>query len=203
MLIRQAHLQGIAAGRVSLAFRRWKVARVKPGSKLKTGIGELLIERVDVVAASDITESMAGQAGFDSRAALMAELALRPEGDIHRIHLRLHGPDPRWALREQSALTADELDALRARLARMDQRAPGGPWTLKTLETIDRMPERRAAELAGHLGVEKEWLKTHIRQLKNLGLTESLETGYRLSPRGRSVLALPLAPIDARRIASK
>lgn len=191
MLIRQAHLQGIAAGVVSLAFRRWKVARVKVGSRLKTSVGELSIDQVEVVAESDITEAMARQAGFDSRAALLAELALRPAGDIHRIHLRLHGPDPRWALREQSALAVEELDALRARLARMDQRAPGGPWTLKTLETIGRMPERRAAELATHLGVEKEWLKLHIRQLKNLGLTESLETGYRLSPRGRSVLDGP------------
>jgi len=28
-----------------------------------------------------------------------------------------------------------------------------------------------------------------VRKLKELGLTESLERGYRLSPRGRAVLA--------------
>jgi hypothetical protein len=30
--------------------------------------------------------------------------------------------------------------------------------------------------------------KRRVRQLKELGLTESLDVGYRLSPRGRSVL---------------
>lgn len=30
--------------------------------------------------------------------------------------------------------------------------------------------------------------KPRVRQLKELGLTESLEVGYRLSPRGRAVL---------------
>jgi ribosomal protein S19E (S16A) len=35
--------------------------------------------------------------------------------------------------------------------------------------------------------------KRRVRQLKELGLTESLEVGYRLSPRGRAVLAHILA----------
>ena len=30
--------------------------------------------------------------------------------------------------------------------------------------------------------------KTDVRKLKELGLTESLEVGYRLSPRGEAVL---------------
>ena len=30
--------------------------------------------------------------------------------------------------------------------------------------------------------------KRRVRRLKELGLTESLEVGYRLSPRGRAVL---------------
>lgn len=38
------------------------------------------------------------------------------------------------------------------------------------------------------LGVDKEWFKLNVRKLKNLGLTESLETGYRISPRGRALL---------------
>jgi hypothetical protein len=31
--------------------------------------------------------------------------------------------------------------------------------------------------------------KIDVRKLKNLGLTESLDIGYRLSPRGRAYLA--------------
>ena len=37
---------------------------------------------------------------------------------------------------------------------------------------------------AGELGREKEPLKGDVRKLKDLGLTESLNPGYRLSPRG-------------------
>ena len=50
-------------------------------------------------------------------------------------------------------------------------------------------PGSRAADLARQLGRDKDWLKVHIRQLKELGLTESLEVGYRLSPRGEALLA--------------
>jgi hypothetical protein len=34
--------------------------------------------------------------------------------------------------------------------------------------------------------------KADVRKLKELGLTESLEVGYRLSPRGRAVLGFIL-----------
>ena len=46
-----------------------------------------------------------------------------------------------------------------------------------------------AQELADRSGYEKEWLKLNVRKLKNLGLTESLHPGYRLSPRGAAYLA--------------
>jgi hypothetical protein len=36
--------------------------------------------------------------------------------------------------------------------------------------------------------MEKAPFKANVRKLKGLGLTESLEIGYRLSPRGRAVL---------------
>ena len=37
--------------------------------------------------------------------------------------------------------------------------------------------------------MEKMAFKRRIRMLKELGLTESLEVGYQLSPRGRALLA--------------
>ena len=46
----------------------------------------------------------------------------------------------------------------------------------------------RAGDLASALGYETAWFKTNVRKLKALGLTESLEVGYRLSPRGRAFL---------------
>jgi hypothetical protein len=37
-------------------------------------------------------------------------------------------------------------------------------------------------------GLDTHAFKLNVRKLKNLGLTESLGTGYRLSPRGAAVL---------------
>jgi hypothetical protein len=58
-------------------------------------------------------------------------------------------------------------------------------------------PGVRAGDLARSLGRERDALKVDVRKLKALGLTRSLEVGYELSPRGRSVLAP--APSAARR----
>ena len=46
----------------------------------------------------------------------------------------------------------------------------------------------RAPDLAASLGRETLPFKRDVRKLKELGLTESLEVGYRLSPRGRAYL---------------
>ena len=53
-------------------------------------------------------------------------------------------------------------------------------------ELIARTPEVRAGDLAAELGQERLPFKANVRKLKALGLTESLEVGYRLSPRGRA-----------------
>ena len=42
--------------------------------------------------------------------------------------------------------------------------------------------------LARHANQERPVFKLNVRKLKELGLTESLEVGYRLSPRGEAVL---------------
>ena len=65
----------------------------------------------------------------------------------------------------------------------------GEPWTRRVLELIDARPETVAEDLAASLGMEKLPFKRDVRKLKELGLTESLLVGYRLSPRGRAYLA--------------
>jgi hypothetical protein len=77
-----------------------------------------------------------------------------------------------------------ELDA---RLDHMD-RARGEPWTRRVLELIRDHPETLAADLGASLGMDKLPFKRDVRKLKELGLTESLPIGYRLSPRGRAYL---------------
>ena len=62
------------------------------------------------------------------------------------------------------------------------------PWTLDYLTIIAAQPGVVSARLAADLGVDRAAFKLRVRRLKNLGLTESLEVGYRISPRGRTVL---------------
>ena len=55
------------------------------------------------------------------------------------------------------------------------------------LELIAAHPGVRAPDLAARLGRETLAFKIDVRKLKALGLTESLEVGYRLSPRGQAL----------------
>jgi hypothetical protein len=43
--------------------------------------------------------------------------------------------------------------------------------------------------LAEAMGWERQDFKLHVRRLKELGLTLSLDIGYQLSPRGESYLS--------------
>jgi len=190
MLIPTRDLQLIAGGRISIAFRRWRRPTVRSGGTLRTTIGVLAIESVEPVAESDITASEAKAAGYADLRTLRAALNKQTEGSLFRIRMHLQGADPRAALRNQSKLSADEVRHIRAKLERLDKSSRHGAWTLKVLRNIHSQPSRRAADLASQLGLEREWLKIRIRKLKELGLTESLEVGYRLSPRGEALLPL-------------
>jgi acyl-CoA reductase-like NAD-dependent aldehyde dehydrogenase len=105
---------------------------------------------------------------------------------VYRIELNGIEPDERVALRGEASLSDADWHALTARFARWDKTAPG--YFPSILRTIGAHPEVRAAELAAMAGVETLKFKQDVRKLKELGLTESLEVGYRLSPRGEAVL---------------
>lgn len=187
MLIPYAILERIRRSEVTVAFRRWKEARVTPGSRFLTRVGVIEVTSVREVRANARTPRDAKAAGADSLDALRREQARRSEPRPFRIGLRYAGPDPRTALR-QKPLSADDLRELQARLARLDRASREGPWTLATLRAIAEYPGTAAGVLAERLGRDKERLKLDVRKLKNLGLTESLQPGYRLSPRGRALL---------------
>jgi GTP-sensing pleiotropic transcriptional regulator CodY len=57
------------------------------------------------------------------------------------------------------------------------------------MELIDRNPAVVSTVLAAQIGLGRPVFKMDIRKLKESGLTESLEVGYRLSPRGKRLLA--------------
>ncbi len=189
MLLKRETLEGIAEGRITLAFRRWKRPTVRAGGELRTAIGVLAIEAVDSIEEADITADDARLAGYTTRDALIADLNRRSEGDCYRVALHRAGDDPRAALREQDDLDDDAVEAITARLARFDRSSRHGPWTDAVLRLIGDSPGVRAPDLAASLGRETQPFKRDVRKLKELGLTESLEVGYRLSPRGRAWLA--------------
>lgn len=189
MLFKQHILDGIAAGRVTLAFRRWRRPSVKAGGTLHTAVGLLAIDDVAAIEPDSLRAAEARAAGFADLTELRADLAAQRAGQLYRIAFRLLGEDPRIALRDNTDLSANQLAALLAKLARLDK---AGAWTRATLQAIADHEGRRAGDLAEMLRRDKQWLKVHIRKLKNLGLTESLGTGYRISPRGQVVLkAMP------------
>jgi len=189
MILTGAVLDGIRAGAITCAFRCWRRPSVRSGGTLLTAAGQLEILAVTPIEPGDIAEADARRAGYASTAAVVAGLGQRRDGMLYRIDFGRLRPDPRVALRAQTALTAAELTLLRARLDRLDAAAAGGPWTRRALEAIRLHEGRRAADLCRQVGQERLPFKVNIRKLKALGLTESLEVGYRLSPRGHAVLA--------------
>jgi hypothetical protein len=195
MLFRPATLRAIADGEVTLAFRRWPRPRVKAGGRQRTQLGVIAFDAVEPVDREDLGEGDARAAGFESRDALLAFVDRKATGTIYRIRLRLAGPDPRVALRE-SQPDPDELRGLARRLARLDRASRHGSWTRAVLRAIGDRPGVRAADLATGFGRETAPFKLDVRKLKELGLTESLPRGYRLSPRGWSTLAALDAGLD-------
>jgi len=187
MLFKTAILEGIRNGSITLAFRRWPKPRVKEGSEIRTALGVVAVTGIKPVDAEKINDAEARQAGYAAKAQLLAELAKFGSGSVFRIGLRFVGRDPRVALRKQVPSKSDETDIAR-RLARLDKASKDGAWTLKVLELIAGHPAVRAADLAARLSWETQPFKIRVRKLKELGLTESLETGYRISPRGAAYL---------------
>ena len=184
MLFRQSFLDGIRDGTVTLAFRRWRRPSVRAGGTLLTAVGQLDIVSVDEMAVTRISNDDVRRAGYASRDDLLNELTARTEGKVYRVELGALRPDPRVALRQAATLADEERHEIARRLQRLDASAADGAWARRTLEVIRAHPGRRAADLSTLVGMEKLQFKTNVRKLKALGLTESLEIGYRLSPRG-------------------
>jgi hypothetical protein len=185
----------IADGSVTVTFRRWKRRQVVAGHRYRTGhriVGRIMIEVDDVrvVDPAKISNADARRAGFADAAELVGQLRGDDDLDVYRIVFHVvDEPDPRSVLAASDALTDADREEIRRRLDRLDRASRIGPWTRAVLEVIAARPATRAADLAAGFGRETLPFKNDVRKLKNLGLTESLEVGYRLSPRGAAYLA--------------
>ncbi|MEJ7730129.1 MAG: hypothetical protein WKG00_13025 [Polyangiaceae bacterium] len=111
------------------------------------------------------------------------------DAQVFRIALRWGGDGDRVTVALEETLDEPAREALRKRLARLDALAPHGPWTRATLQAIVTRPRTAARLLAADLGREKLDFKADVIKLKRLGLTQSFEIGYEVSPRGRAFLA--------------
>ena len=189
MLFRREVLEGIAGGRIDRVFRVWAEPRVRAGSTQRTWAGIIVIDSVTPVTPEEITEEDAVRSGFKDRAALLTALSKSTkQGGYHRVLLHLGGPDPKSELAANADLADEELADLKTALDAIDARSRRGPWTRRILRLIEEHPGLRAQDLAEHLDCDKLPFKADVRRLKALGLTESLETGYRLSPRGEALM---------------
>jgi hypothetical protein len=189
MLFRKEFLDRIKAGKITLAFRKWKRPNVKAGGTILTRVGVIGIDAVEMVDIDHISADDFREAGIEDLERWKDGLDRR-QGDLYRIKLRWVEEDPRIELRKKTDLGKVEFSALYRKLEKMDQRSTRGPWAFRIMELIESNPGKLAQLLANEMGVEKSWLKPNIRKLKALGLTISLEVGYQLSPRGEAFMSL-------------
>jgi hypothetical protein len=172
---------GIADGSITVTFRAWQRPQAKVGGRYR--IAGMLIEVTDrrQVARAEITTQDATKAGAPDLATLLRRLG--SADPVWRVDFFYVGPDDRIARRNDTS--EEDLSAVMSRLARLDRNTP---WTRTTLQLIERYPGIVSTTLARDAGQERASFKLNVRKLKELGLTESLEVGYRLSPRGEAVL---------------
>jgi hypothetical protein len=187
VLFEQRLRDGIHSGAIVLAFRRWKRRQVVPGRRYRTGMDLVEVESVDVVEPSSVDAAQAREAGYASVGELLASLRGDPALPVYRIRLRrIDAPDARDQLARAASLSEADVATIAARLARMDSSSSRGPWTGAVLALIADRPGVVSTVLAEAMGWERQDFKLHVRRLKELGLTLSLDVGYRLSPRGES-----------------
>jgi hypothetical protein len=189
MLFSKEAWSGLADGSITLTFRAWDKPQAKPGGRYR--VGGMLLGATDVqqVRAAAISDDDARRAGAGDADAVRERMKVSdPERLVWRIELRYLGADDRIDRRNDAALSDEEVASIRARLDRFDRASSSGPWTRSTLRLIEKYPGVVSTVLAKHAGQERPAFKINVRKLKELGLTESLGTGYRLSPRGDVVL---------------
>ena len=181
----------IARGEVTRTIRRWRRPQARPGGRyrLPTG-GTIEVDAVTPIDAVDLVDEDAKRSGFDTLDQLRSAIPQRDAAQLYRIDFHYVGQivDPRTVLAANADLDTTELASVAERLAKMDGRSQR-PWTRQILEQIAANPGTVSHQLAAATGFDTPPFKANVRKLKALGLTISLETGYELSPRGRTLLA--------------
>lgn len=176
----------VRAGTITRSYRAWKRPQAKVGGRYNLiGGGMIEVTAIAEVPLGKVTRADARASGFDDRTALATFLARDDSERVFRVDFDYLGPG-RKPGPARSRRSASELATLEERLDRMDARSDV-PWTGAVLKLIATRPGTRAGDLAPAMGWDTPRFKQRVRRLKALGLTISLETGYRLSPLGRQL----------------
>jgi hypothetical protein len=187
VLLNRDTAEGIANGSITLVLRRWDAPRAKPGGTQRTVAGTIRIDDVtEYPGRYRVTAAQARAAGYPDAKSAQRELDRRPAKHTYAIAVSYLAPDERPDLAADDRLTDADMAAITARLDRWD--AATEPWTRQYLEMIGANEAVRAPDLAARVGLDVPRFKRRVRQLKALGLTISLDVGYRLSPRGKAFL---------------
>lgn len=183
----QRNSEEIRAGAVTVSFRNWRRPGAKVGGIYRLrGTGAVEVTGICAVRLAEVGAEDARRAGFADVAALTGYLALAPDSVVTRVDFRLAAAEK---LPRRPALSPQ---AIRVKLAKMDQRC-AVPWTQRVLALIGENPATRAADLAPTMGWQTQVFKANVRKLKALGLTQSLETGYRLTDLGTGIVGTRVA----------
>jgi hypothetical protein len=189
VLLNRDMAEGIANGSITLVLRRWDAPRAKAGGTQRTVAGTIRVDDVtEYPGGYRVTAAQARAAGYPDAKTAQKELNRRPARHTYVIAVSYLAPDERPELASDDRLTDADVSAISARLDRWD--AATEPWTRQYLKMIGDNEAVRAPDLAARVGLDVPRFKRRVRQLKGLGLTISLDVGYRLSPRGRAYLRL-------------
>jgi hypothetical protein len=156
---------GVADGSITVTYRAWKRPQVKVGGRYRVGVATVEVSALSTVPRAEVPADVDRWLGD-------ADPVWRV--DFHRVEPVA-----------KPSLTAEQITA---RLDRLDAASSHGPWTRTTLALIRDHPGVVSTTLAAMVDRERFAFKADVRKLKALGLTESLEIGYRLSALGESYL---------------
>lgn len=194
LLFQKRFHAGLVEGSITLTFRQWDTPRVRPGGRYRCHpIGVVEVDDLRRIRVGEISEEDSRRAGFESRCDLLSYLGqmkgeLLDDGrEVFRVALHYGGDGDRVETAMQTDLSVDDVADIRARLGKLDA-GSDKPWTRRTLKLIESNPRVAASKLAAKVREETLPFKARVVKLKKLGLTQSFEVGYEISPRGRVYL---------------
>ena len=180
---------GLADGSITVTFRRWSRAQVKLGGSYRTPAGVMIRvtglkqQRIAAITKADAARCGQPANGCSSISAARPTSSCGASSSSATARIRVS------ARRERDSMSDAELRDVLTRRTRLDPRGEPRPLDRRRAAHHRRAARRAQPDLsrAAH-GMETAPFKLDVRKLKALGLTESLKIGYRISPRGRTVL---------------